>query len=138
MASPSQELQAALYAELVGAASVTDLVGARVYDGQPPRGAGFPRITFGPSDYVPQSFMGDCPDARLETCQIDIWSRQNGQFYEAKAITDAVEGLLNGAALTLPTHAVSAVEVTQVRVFLDADGATAHGVVQVEAMVERT
>jgi len=74
---------------------------------------------------------------REEVVQIDVWSRQNGELYEAKAIVDVLEELINGANLTLTSHAAHAVEVTLVRVFRDADELTAHGVVQVQAMVQR-
>lgn len=133
--SPAQALQAAIHLKLQTNGDVIALVGDRIYDGIPPEGAAYPRITYGPSDFVPQQLQG-C-DARLDSIQIDVWSRVNGELYEAKAIVDAVEAALNGAELTLASHAVASCEVTLVRVFRDRDNLTAHGVVQVEAMVER-
>jgi hypothetical protein len=135
MASASQEFQKALFAAMTGSADIVALVGPEIYDGVPPATADFPRITFGAADMVPQQL--DCVNAHLETLQIDVWSRRNGELYEAKAIVNAIEALLNGADLSLATHAVSAVEITLIRVFQDRDVSTAHGVVQVEAMVER-
>lgn len=134
MASPSQDLQAALFAALSGAASITTHVGSRIFDGVPPKDAAYPRITFGPADYVPEQLDG-CR-AQIEAVQIDIWSRVSGELYEAKGIVDAVRRLLNGATLSLASHAAASCEVTLVRVFRDADELTAHGVVQVEVMVE--
>lgn len=134
MASPSQDLQAAVYGLLSGAATLTALVGTRIYDGVPPKDAAYPRITFGPADYVPEQLDG-CY-AQIEAVQIDVWSRQNGQLFEAKGIVDLVRRLLNGASLSLATHAAASCEVTLVRVFRDADELTAHGVVQLEVMLE--
>ena len=133
--SPAQSLQAAIHTILTGSASLVALVPGGIHDGNPPDGAGFPRITYGPADSVPQQLQGVA--ARLDTIQIDVWSRVNGELYEAKAIVDAIEALLNGASLSMGDHAAASCEVTLMRVFRDPDRITAHGVVQVEAMVER-
>jgi hypothetical protein len=135
MPSPSQEFQRALFAAMTGSAALSALVSSRIYDGVPPDAADFPRITFGATDMVPQQL--DCLSVNEETVQIDVWSRRNGELYEAKAIVEEVVALLNGATLPLETHAAVAVEVTLVRVFQDRDVLTAHGVVQVQAIVER-
>jgi hypothetical protein len=133
--SVGQELQAAIHAVLTGSAALMALVPGGIHDGNPPDSAGFPRITYGPADSVPQQLQGVA--ARLDTVQIDVWSRINGELYEAKAILDAIEALLNGVDLPMGQHAVASCEVTLLRVFKDPDRITAHGVVQVEAMVER-
>lgn len=135
MASPAQDLQSAIYGVLTGSPDLMALVGGRVFDGVPPEGAGFPRITFGSTDAVPMQL--ECLDVREETLQIDIWTRENGELFGAKLITDMIFGLLDGADLALATHAVSSCVVEQARVFRDRDGLTAHGVVQVSAMLER-
>lgn len=134
-ASAGQELQAAIHAVLTGSSALAALVPGGVHDGNPPEGTPYPRITYGPADVVPQQLDGVA--ARMDTVQLDVWSRVNGELYEAKAIVDALEALLNGVELPMGVHAVASCEVTLMRVFKDPDRITGRGVVQVEAMVER-
>ena len=133
MASPSDELQTAIYAALVADAGVGALVGDAIYDGRPPV---LPDkcITFGPSDYVPDDM--DCITGRQETVQIDCWWASNRRLKPVKTLADAVKAALHRAELPLGTHALAFLEVEEVRAFMDADGATGHGVVIVTAMVE--
>ncbi len=51
-------------------------------------------------------------------------------------LADAVKSALHEASPDLDTHALVEMEVVLVRVFLDRDGVTGHGVVQVGAWIE--
>lgn len=131
--SVSRELQKAIFDALVADAGVTALVGNRIYDGMPSDGQ-YPCVTFGPTD----SFNDDltCVDARTETVQLDVWSRDQGRMGPCKDICDAVKGALHLADITLTQHALIRIRTGGIRVFRDADGITAHGVVTVEADLE--
>ena len=133
MTSPSVEFQDAVLAALVADAGVGTLAGDRIYD-KAPEGAVFPYITFGPSDYVLEDL--DCIDLRIESLQLDIWARNEGRLWPARELADAVRKALHLANIGLADHALALVRVEQVRVFLDADGVTAHGVVTLEAEIE--
>lgn len=131
--SISRELQKLIFDTLLADTAVSDLVGGRVYDGAP-SDQEYPCITFGPTD----SFNDDlqCVDARTETVQLDIWSRDQGRMGPCKDICDAVKNALHLADLALATHALVRIRTDGIRVFRDSDGITAHGIVTVEADLE--
>lgn len=132
--SGSRALQKAVVTALRADATVAGLVGARVYD-MPPAAAVYPFVSLGPSSSVPAD--DECIDAREESLQIDIWDRSNGLMHPCRAITDAVYAALHEISLTLDDpYANVETNVTTAQVFMDPDGLTAHGVVQIIAMVE--
>jgi hypothetical protein len=131
--SVSNALQTLIFQRLTGASAVTALVAQRVYD-HPPKDAVFPYLSFGASDSVPDD--ADCITGRIETLQIDIWSRAQDGKREAKAITDAVKTALHRWTGNLSVGALSMMEVTLSRVIDDPDGETSHGIVQVECHIE--
>lgn len=131
--SASLSLQDAILAALKNDAEVQALVGARIWDRAPDKAA-FPHITFGPSDIVPEDY--ECISARVETVQIDIWSRDQGKKWPCKRIVDAVKGALHRHTADLGDHALASLRVTLARVVDDPDGITVHGIVTCEATVE--
>ncbi len=131
--SASVELQALIYSTLIADAGVSALVGEKVFDGRPDE-TQYPCITFGPMDMSPDDMEGI--SGREETIQIDIWSRDGGRLRPCKEIADAVKSALHLADLSLATNCLVKVEVESMRVFLDRDGLTAHGVISVMADIE--
>jgi hypothetical protein len=131
--SASFELQELIYDTLVADAGVGALVGDRIYDAMPSDGT-YPCLTFGPSSFVPDDVT--CITGRVESVQIDCWSQDQGRLNPCKKIVDAVKGALHEADLSLTSNALVRIRVDLVRVFLDADRVTAHGVVQIEAEIE--
>lgn len=133
--SASRALQKAVVAALRGDATLANFVGARVYDMQP-ADAVYPFVSLGPSSFV--SDNDECIEGREETLQIDVWARDNGLMHPCRAITDAVYGALHEATLSLddPYANVECNVTLGAQVFMDPDGLTAHGVVQITAMVE--
>lgn len=131
--SASNELQALIYQRLTGNTGVTAIVGSRVYDNPIGKDA-FPYISFGPSDVVEDD--ADCITGRIETVQIDCWSRYQGGFREVKDLADAVKKALHRYAGTLTVNALVEMTVESIRYFRDPDGLTSHGVVTVQAIVE--
>lgn len=129
----SNALQTMIYERLVAAPAVAAIVAGRVYD-LAPQAAAFPHISFGPSDTVEDD--EECIGGRIETLQIDCWSRAQDGFRECKALVDAVYAALHYHTATLTAGALVDMRVTLTRVFRDPDGLTSHGVVQVECMVE--
>lgn len=131
--SASNELQALIYQRLVTDAGVHAVVGDRIYD-NPIGKDDFPYVSFGPSDAVEDD--ADCITGRVETIQIDCWSRYQGGFKEVKALADAVKKALHRYSGTLTVNALVEMTVQTIRCFRDPDGITSHGVVTVQAIVE--
>jgi hypothetical protein len=131
--SVSAELQKAVLAALLADSAVAAIVGTRVFDRMPADGD-YPCITFGPSDYTLLELT--CLGARIETLQIDCWTRADGRIWPARELADAVVAALHNAALSMAVNAFVTARVDGVRVFLDADGVTAHGVVSLESVLE--
>lgn len=131
--SASNELQTLIYQRLVNDVGVQAIVGSRVYD-NPTGKNDFPYVSFGPSDVVEDD--ADCITGRIETIQIDCWSRYQGGFKEVKTLADAVKKALHRYAGTLTVNALVEMTVRSVRYFRDPDGLTSHGVITLQAIVE--
>lgn len=127
------EFQDVILAALKADAAVGAIIGDRVYDRMPSTGS-YPCITFGPSDYSDED--ADCITARRETLQLDCWVDAKGRLWPARQLADAVKSALHRKDLTMTDHALVSIEVEQVRVMLDPDGVTGHGVVQVTGHIE--
>lgn len=132
MATPSEELQIAVYQALINDAGVGALAGDHIYDGRRPEDFSA-CITFGPSDYTPED--AECLVGRIESLQIDCWVRDQ-RLRPARALADAVKAALHDADMTLATHRLASIQVTAVRAFMDPDGITGHGIVTIEAEIE--
>jgi len=131
--SASNELQTLIYQRLMAFPAVQAAVADRIYD-QPSATATLPYISFGPSDAVEDD--ADCITGRVETIQIDCWSRYQGGFKEVKTLADAVKKALHRYAGEMEVNALVEMTVETVRFFRDPDGVTSHGVVTVQAIVE--
>lgn len=131
--SLSNAIQKAIFEALTGAASVAAMIGGRVIDGSP-ESIDFPNITFGPSDFLPDDY--ECIPGRVETLQLDVWSRAQDGKREAKAICDAVVAVLHEQPLTLESGRAVRVSLELARVFADPDGLTTHGVLQFQIEAE--
>uniref|UniRef100_A4WTD6 DUF3168 domain-containing protein n=1 Tax=Cereibacter sphaeroides (strain ATCC 17025 / ATH 2.4.3) TaxID=349102 RepID=A4WTD6_CERS5 len=132
--SPSVELQTAIYQLLTAPGSATmALAAGRVYDNVPGSPA-FPYVSFGPSDHVEDD--ADGIPARVETLQLDGWTRDSGKLRGARELADAIKADLHGASFEFTTNALVQIRVRPVRVFRDPDGITGHAVVPIEATIE--
>ncbi len=131
--SEMNALQTLIYNRLTTCAPLVALVGQRVYD-RPPLDAPNPYVSFGPSDVTIDDY--DCINGRIETMQIDCWSTAEDGMRECKDIVDAVKKALHQWTADPLEGALVDLQVVLVRVFLDRDGITTHGVVQVEATME--
>lgn len=131
--SASVGLQDVILVALRGNPGVTALVGSRIWD-QAPADPAYPHITLGPSDFYTDD--AECIFGRVETVQIDIWSRDQGKKWPCKKIVDAVKAALHGHAADMGADALVGLDVTLCRVMDDVDEITVHGIVQVEATIE--
>lgn len=133
MASPSEDLQKAVYDFLTGDADISAIIGSRVYDGVPKEVA-TPFIAFGSSDFVDTG--ANCLDVIMETLQLDVVCESQSRLRDCKALTWLVMSKLRDATLTLATHALADLQVSVSVVRADPDGITAHGILQVSASIE--
>lgn len=125
----SSDLQRLIVARLKAA---VPSVAGRVYD-NPAETATMPYVSIGPSYWSTDD--AECIRARVETIQCDIWASNRPNKAAAKDAADEVAAALDGWADTgaLTMHPL---RVALVRVMDDPKPGVAHGVVQVEAMVE--
>ncbi|MBX5063440.1 MULTISPECIES: DUF3168 domain-containing protein [Rhizobium] len=133
MASPDLELQGSIVARLKADATLSALIGSRVYD-QPPEGAIFPYFTIGEAQFLRDD--ATCVSGGQVYLTMHAWSRAVG-FPEVKRIADAVAESLHLAPLTLATNHLISINHRQTRVFRDADGLTSHAVIEFVARVEK-
>lgn len=133
MASPSEDLQKAVYDFLTGDADISAIIGSRVYDGVPDD-ATAPFVAFGASDFVDAG--ANCIDGIMETLQLDVICENQSRLRDCKALTWLIMSKLRDATLTLATHALADLQVSVSVVRPDPDGITAHGILQVSASIE--
>lgn len=129
----SVALQDLIIATLKADTDIAAIVGARVYD-QAPEDAAFPYITLGAASSVPDD--AECIPGIEQTVQIDIWHRDQGRKWRCKATVDLVYAALHEADLEIDSGALATLRVVLTRVENDPDKITAHGIVQIEAMIE--
>lgn len=133
MASPSEDLQKAIYDFLVADVDIAALIGGRVYDGIPDDEA-TPFVAFGASDFVDAS--SNCIGAFMETLQLDVICEDQSRLRKCKALTWLIMSKLRDSSLSLATHALADLQVSVSKVQPDPDGITAHGVIQITASIE--
>lgn len=131
--STSIDFQTLIFERLVANAGVHALVADRIFD-RMPEAADYPCVSFGPSDYTPEDM--ECISGRYETLQLDCWAVDHGRLRTAKEIADAVNAALHRYEADAGDSALITLNVDSVRVFLDADGITGHGVVTVTGNLE--
>lgn len=95
---PDLALQKTLVATLRGAAGVTALVGARVYD-RPPQDVQFPYVQIGQIELAPLRMDGGT-DHDL-TFAVEAYSRPAGGRVEAARVAQAVRVALDSVTLTI-------------------------------------
>ena len=137
----SVALQDVILDALKADAAVTALVAQHIWDQAPaemPNGpkTPYPHITLGPSSYFPDDV--ECITGRVETVQVDVWSRDQGRKWPCRNIVDAVKRALHGHEADMGADALVGMEVTLCQIMDDPDGITTHGVVQVEALIEES
>lgn len=142
--APETALQRAVHAVLLADAGLLAAFGGtvRAYDRVPgAAGTGgrptLPYISYGPTDSQNDG-DGYCIDSQTVQLQVDVWSDKPGKA-EAQSITDLIMQAVSDREddLSSDEHHFISVRVLQRRVFTDADGLTTHGVVVIEAMIER-
>ena len=118
--------QTAMYTALTGAS----VAGGRVYD-HVPQDVTFPYVRIGESNAQPDD--ADLVDGTDELLTIHIWSRYRGQK-EIKQIMDAIHTVLHHQDLTVTGRTHAHTSVAGVQSFLDPDGLTQHGVMQIRIL----
>jgi len=131
--SPDLELQGVIIDVLRNDPELIQLVGSRAYD-RVPENVVFPYISLGPTFDVEDD--ADCISGSDISIQIDAWSRAVG-FPEVKRISNAVRNALHQRDLQLTENALALIQCRGIRILRDPDGLTSHGVVDINAFVER-
>lgn len=134
MASPSRELVLCARDRLLKAATITALVGNRVWY-RAPENAEFPHVanfdTFGIRDDA------TCVTGEKITLNIHVWTRGGmDPLQDARSIAFEVGRALHGFPLALPSNQLVTLDHRGDRVFYDRDDLTGHGVVEFRAIVQ--
>lgn len=130
--SVSAGLQKLMYDRLIGFPPVTTFVGTRVFD-KVPADTDFPYIAFGAHDFVPND--AECIFSGEHTFMLDVWSRKPGRV-EAKQIVDEIRRAFRRYHADMGQYGLVLIDVDFAEVVMDPDGLTAHGRVQVRAIIE--
>lgn len=95
----------------------------------------YPYVTLGPSSFLPDD--ADGISGRVETIQVDCWSRIGGSLTEARKMLDMAHSALHNVSLALPDpYAAVDGQTVLARAFRDPDGKTAHGLLQISYELE--
>lgn len=128
---PILELQSVIIPRLLATASITSIVGTKVFD-LPPQGvAQMPYISIGPSSF--DSDDADCVSGGEVMIQIDAWSKDAGRA-ELRRMADAIRKALGGWEPTLTTNALVTFE--HWRTDYLTDGVIHHASVRFTAIIE--
>lgn len=134
MSTFSWELQQALVT--LFASFSPPLVGGRVYD-HVPENAVFPHVEIGEGQGVPADTTGDSgelSDAGVsEFVTFHVWSRYRGKK-EVKETLSRLHSVLHEQSLTIPGRVSAHAFVRDMRVVLDQDGLTRHGMLDLEVI----
>lgn len=138
----SYDLILAALTRLRATATVTSLVGTRIYDRVPEDQSGTPIVTYpylsiGPSTSIPADY--DCLGGEEVTIQFDAWSSGAGEAYgtvQVRKIADAVKRALHDVDIALSTNALVSLQWEMTRVIDDPNPAINHAVIQFTAEIE--
>lgn len=135
MSDPALALQDAIRDKLLASATVTSLVGTRIYDKVPPspNGPAYPYISIGPVQILPDD--AECIESFEVFQQIDVWSTKPG-YPECKEIGGAVRRAIHRIDLALDGFALVEIEHRVTRYMRDPDGLTSHAAIEFRAMAE--
>lgn len=133
MTSPTLEIQSKMVTRMKNFASLTALIGSRVYDNVP-QSAVFPYVSFGPKQSLPDD--ADCITGFEIFLQIDAWSRGVG-FPEVERVAEEVRSAFHEYELPLVDNALVSLTHRQTRLLRDPDGLTNHAAVEFTALVEQ-
>ncbi|MCR9240348.1 MAG: DUF3168 domain-containing protein [Rhodobiaceae bacterium] len=130
----SWELQKAIHASLVGDASLSSLVGGRVFD-RPPQDAAFPFVTLGDTEVEPDGAGSD--GAAIHRLALSVWSRARGRR-EVKEIMSAVDAALQDASLPMTGHVLVNLQLERASVSYASDAEALRGRLVFRAYTEST
>ena len=128
-------LQKGIRAALVADATITGLVGSRVYD-EPPQNVTFPYMRFG--DIDPSAFDTDDTEGALVGVSIEAHSRSASGRVEVVQMAEAVREALHRqeAAVTVAGHTLVELIFQTFSVTRDNEGRGYTAVIALQAMLE--
>jgi hypothetical protein len=129
---PSLSLQKAIVATLKADATVSAIVGGRIYDGVP-ADAPLPYVSIGLFQMLPDS--GECLDGGEAIIQLEGWALGPATV-QAKQLGAAIAYALDQAELSLEGQHFVSIAATELQYLRDPDGITAHAVVTFQVFAE--
>ena len=131
MSTGSFALQSTIYSALSGDSTLTDTLGASVFD-DVPESTSFPYVSLGEdtlNDYDTKDVSGS-----TQTLTLHIWSEYKGTK-EAKQIMDRLHDLLHDSSLSVSGHNLVNLRFEFGDIMRDPDGKTRHGVMRFRAVL---
>lgn len=136
MADASVEVFGAVMGAMRADSYITGIVATRIYS-KAPDGATLPYIAFGQTDARRDDVS--CISGKEIFLQVDVYSSGSSQAFsstEARNLADAIERAVHQKNFTLATNRLVSIEHRNTLVFLDADEAAHHAVVNFVAYTE--
>lgn len=130
----SWDLQKAIHASLVGDASLSSLIGGRVFD-RPPQDAAFPFVTLGDTEVEPDGAGSE--GAAIHRLALSVWSRARGRR-EVKEIMRVINAALQDANLLVTGHALVNLQLERASVSYASDAEALRGRLVFRAYTEPT
>lgn len=134
-ASAAVALRGALWALWTADAEVVSFVGSRVFD-RVPKKPTFPYVVLGESQDINETDEVSCSIHRHVFLTVHVWSRKVGRI-ECERIVALLRVAMEAAELTPNGWHVAELRDTDSRVFADPDGLTTHGVITIDAWLEK-
>ncbi len=128
----SFDLQSAVYSLLSGDSALDSLIGNnRIYDNVPQNSA-YPYVVIGLESSI--NVGTKTLDGNIYSLDIDVWSQYRGQK-EIKQVIERLYQLLNDATISVSGASSIMSYVKNTSTFVEADGITRHGFVNIEFTV---
>lgn len=131
--STSVDLQTLIYDRLVADAGVHAVVKDRIYDRVPEKGF-FPYITIGTGFLIEDD--ADCITGVVEITHVQVWSRKQGGFKEAKQGAAAVKQALHLYSVVPDNSALVDLRLLTIAYLDDLDGITKQANLRFQAIME--
>ena len=131
--SAALALQTALIAALRADAPLTALLGGEAIHDGAPQGAGFPHVAL--ADLTSLDYSDSSGEGEEHFATLLVWSREGGRR-QALEILGAMTAVLDGAALSLASHALINLAVERTEARRQPDARTWRGLMRVRAVTE--
>jgi len=132
----SFDLQSAIYSTLSGDSTLDGLVGNnKIFDSVAPQDTAYPYVVIGLE--TTRDVGTKTLDGKVYNLSLDVWSQYRGQK-EIKEIMERLHNLFNNATISVSGASSVMSYVLSTSTFVEVDGITRHGIVNIDFTVYDT